>query len=163
MNVEMIRQVPLFADLTESDQSLIGNVFRSENRPRGSVIFSSGERANTLFLVESGYVRLMSDQGLVLATLGPGSVLSEAEFLRGVDHVMGAVAASDVAVLALPDDGLRRLIQKHPQVGVTLSLSFDEQIVQMEDYLTDQLARTDLLGDLPASVLLWSRWGQAPW
>ncbi|MEZ4636673.1 MAG: cyclic nucleotide-binding domain-containing protein [Caldilineaceae bacterium] len=36
---------------------------------------------------------------------------------------------------------------------MTLSLAFDEQIVQMEDCLTDQLARTDLLGDLPAGVL----------
>ncbi|MBI1295234.1 cyclic nucleotide-binding domain-containing protein [bacterium] len=153
MNVELIRQVPLFAELTEPDQRLIGDSFRTESRPRGAVIYSSGERANTLFLVESGYVRLMSDQGMTLATLGPGSLLSEAEFLQGAEYQMGAVAAADVSLLALSDDALRRLIQKHPQVGVTLSLSYGEQLVQMEDYLTDRLARTELLGDLPASVL----------
>ncbi len=153
MNVELIRQVPLFAELTEPDQQLIGDSFRSESRPRGAVIYNSGERASTLFLVESGYVRLVGDQGLVLATLGPGSLLSEAEFLRGAEHHMGAVAAADVKLLALTDDSLRRLIHKHPQVGVTLSLSYGEQLVQMEDYLTDRLARTELLGDLPASVL----------
>ena len=104
-------------------------------------------------MIQSGYVRLIGEQSLVLATLGPGSLLSEAEFLRGADHVVSAVTAGDVELLALTDESLRRLIHKHPQVGVTLSLSFDEQVVQMEDYLTDRLAQTDLLGDLPASVL----------
>ncbi len=153
MNLELIRQVPLFADLAEADRSLIGGVFRSEKQPRGTVIFNSGERADTLFLIQSGYVRLIGEQSLVLATLGPGSLLSEAEFLRGADHVVSAVAAAEVELLALTDESLRRLIHQHPQVGVTLSLSFGQQVVQMEDYLTDRLAQTDLLGDLPASVL----------
>jgi CRP-like cAMP-binding protein len=153
VNVELIRRSPLFADLAEADGALIASIFRSENRARGSVIFNSGEKAHSLYLVESGFVRLVGANGMALATLGPGSLLGEAEFLRGADHVMSAVAAGDITLLAMTDESLRRLFQKHPEIGVLLTHSFGEQLVQMEDYLIDRLADTDLLGDLPPNIL----------
>ncbi|MBX2998429.1 MAG: cyclic nucleotide-binding domain-containing protein [Caldilineaceae bacterium] len=153
MNVELIRRTPLFADLAEADAAQVASIFRSENRARGSVIFNSGEKAHSLYLVESGFIRLIDANGMALATLGPGSLLGEAEFLRGADHVMSAIAAGDVSLLAMTDEALRRLFQKHPEVGVLLTHSFGEQLVQMEDYLIDRLAETDLLGDLPPNIL----------
>jgi CRP-like cAMP-binding protein len=153
VNVELIQYVPLFADLSEADLALIAGAFRLENRSRGTIIFNSGETAHTLYLVEAGFVRLISENGTVLATLGPGSLLGEAEFLRGTEHVMSAVTAGDVHLQVLTEEALRKLFQKHPNIGVLLSRTFGEQLVQMEDYLAERLAATDLLGQLPANVL----------
>ena len=153
MDVESIRNTPLFAGLTEAEQALIANAFRPETRAKGTIIYSSGKAADVLYLLESGFVRLLGENGVALATLGPGSLLGETEFLRGSDHVMGAVAAGDVRLWGLTDQALRRLFRQHPEVGVALSRVVGEQVVQMEDYLVDRLAATDLLGDLPQNLL----------
>jgi CRP-like cAMP-binding protein len=153
VNVELIRRTPLFADLAEADAAQIASIFRSENRARGTIVFNSGQQAMTLYLVESGFVRLIGANGMALATLGPGSLLGEAEFLRGAEHEMSAVAAGDVTLLAMTDESLRRLFKKQPEIGVMLTHSFGEQLVQMEDYLIDRLGDTDLLRDLPPNVL----------
>jgi CRP-like cAMP-binding protein len=153
VNVDLIRNVPFFSDLTESERALIAETFRQENQVRGITIFKSQQTADKLYLVESGFVRLMGENGMALATLGTGSLLGEAEFLRGTEYTMSAVAAGDVTLSYLTDEALRQLIKQHPNIGVILSHTFGEQIVQMEDYLLERLEATELLGDLPRNLL----------
>lgn len=153
MNVELIQDVPLFADLSDAELAHIAGAFRLEIQPRGTIIFNRGETARELYLVESGFVRLIGENNIALATLGPGSLLGEAEFLRGAHHAMSAVTAGDVRLQVLSDEALRKLFQKVPSTGVTLSRAFGEQLVQMEDYLAGRLASTDLLGSLQPNVL----------
>ncbi len=153
MNIDLIRNTPLFADLSEGQRSTIAAAFVQENRARGTVLYNSGEKATSLYLLHSGFIRLIGENGMALATLGPGSLLGESEYLRGMDHVMSAVAAGDVSLGSLSDVGLRKLLQQHPDIGITLSRSFGDQLVQMEDYLVGRLAATEFLGDLPRNLL----------
>jgi len=153
VKIDFIRNVPLFADLPEDDLAQIAGIMRQENRAKDTTLFRTGEPCEALLMVQSGFVRLMGENGLVLATLGPGSLLSEAEFLRGLDHATGAVAAGNLAMWSLHDDALRSLIRQKPQIGIALSRNFGEHVVQMEDYLVSCLANTQVLGDLPRNVL----------
>lgn len=153
VSLELIRNVPLFADLTADAQKEIAPLFHEEVMSKGNTLFERNRSADALYLVKSGFVRLINEQGASLATLGPGSLLGEAEFLRGDRHPMNAVAAGEVTLLRMTDSDLRGLIQRRPSVGLALSQSFGEQIAQMEEYLTQRLAETDLLGDLPPNLL----------
>ena len=153
MSVEILRATPLFHGLSDEELRELVVIFREENERSGAAIFRSDETCNELYLIRSGFVRLLDPDGSVLATLGPGSLLGEAEFLRGLAHNTGAVAASDVQMWALPDSNLRNLLQRHFNIGIKLSQNFGEQIAQMEDYLVARLARTRALGELPHKVL----------
>lgn len=153
MKIDFIRSVPLFADLAEEDLAQLAGVMRQENRSKGATVFSAGEACDALLLVQSGFVRLINENGIPVATLGPGSLLGEAEFLRGLEHTMGAVAAGDLEMWSLRDDALRTLLRQKPKIGIALSRNFGEHLVQMEDYLVARLADTKLLGDLPRNVL----------
>lgn len=153
MNIDLIRNTPLFAALPEAQQAKIAAAFVQETRPVGTALYKSGEKATSLYLLQSGFVRLMGDHGMALATLGPGSILGESEFLRGTDHIMSAVAAGDVTLGCITDAALRKLIQQNPEIGIGLSQSYGDQVVQMEDYLVGRLAATEFLGDLPRNLL----------
>ncbi len=153
MNNDLIRNVPLFADLAEADLAQIAGSMREESRAKGTTIHSAGEPCEDMLIVQSGFVRLLGENGVSLATLGPGSLLGEAEFLRGLDHTVSAVAVGDLTLWSLRDEALRELVKQRPRIGITLSRNFGEHVVQMEDYLVGRLAGTNLLGDLPRNVL----------
>lgn len=153
MSVEFLRATPLFNTLTDDELLEVETILREENQPGGSTLFRSDETCDDLYLLRSGYVRLLDQSGSALATLGPGSLLGEAEFLRGLPYNTSAVAAADVQMLALPDESLRHLLQSRFDIGIKLSQNFGEQIAQLEDYLVEQLANTPALGDLPRKVL----------
>jgi len=153
MSVEFLRATPLFHDLSETELEEIVSILREESQPGGATIFRSDENCSDLHLIRNGFVRLFDSNGSVLATLGPGSLLGEAEFLRGLAHNTSAVAASDVHLWSLPDSELRQLLQRQNGIGIKLSQNFGEQISQLEDYLVEQLVRTRALGGLPHRVI----------
>jgi len=153
VKIDFIRNVPLFADLAEDDLAQIAGIMRQENRTKGAAVYNTGEPCNALSMLQSGFVRLLGENGMPLATLGPGSLLGEAEFLRGLDHAMGAVAASDLMLWSLGDEALRGLLRQRPKIGIILSRNFGEHLVQMEDYLITRLGETNILADLPRNVL----------
>jgi CRP-like cAMP-binding protein len=153
MSVEFLRATPLFNDLSDTELSQVVSILREESQPGGATIFRSDETCSELYLVRSGFVRLFDSYGSVLATLGPGSLLGEAEFLRSLAHNTSAVAASDVHVWVLPDADLRQLLQSHYGIGIKLSQNFGEQISQLEDYLIEQLVNTEALRGLPEQVI----------
>lgn len=153
MSVEFLRATPLFHDLSDTELREIVSILRDENQSGGATIFRSDETCSKLYLIRSGFVRLFDSYGSVLATLGPGSLLGEAEFLRGLAHNTSAVAASDVHMWALHDNDLRHLLQSHYLIGIKLSQNFGEQISQLEDYLVEQLVRTPALAGLPDKVI----------
>ena len=153
MSVEFLRATPLFHDLSETELEEIVSILREESQPGGATIFRSDENCSDLYLIRSGFVRLFDSYGSVLATLGPGSLLGEAEFLRGLAHNTSAVAASDVHLWSLPDSELRQLLQRQNGIGIKLSQNFGEQISQLEDYLVEQLVKTRALGGLPHRVI----------
>ena len=153
MTVEFLRATPLFHDLSDTELGEIVSILREETHSGSATIFRSDETCSELYLIRSGFVRLFDSYGSVLATLGPGSLLGEAEFLRGLAHNTSAVAASDVQVWVLPDSDLRQLLQRSYGIGIRLSQNFGEQISQLEDYLVEQLVNTPALGGLPQKVL----------
>lgn len=153
MSVEFLRATPLFNGLSHDNLQEVASILRAEDQPDGSTIFQSGEPCEELYLLHNGFVRLLDPNGLVLATLGPGSLLGEAEFLRGLDYSTSAVAATAVQMWALPDVALRYLLQHQVHIGIKLGQNFGEQITQLEDYLVEQLADTQPLGDLPRKIL----------
>ncbi len=158
MNIESIRHVPLFAGLSDEELSLLSQAFQREEFQSGATVFAKGTPSQALHLIEEGFVRLVAGdpddpQAIALATLGPGSLLGEAEFLRGAAHTVSGLAASDAVLLSLSDQALRELIQRHPHIGVKLSQNFGALPVQMEAYLAQKLAATQALGELPNAVL----------
>lgn len=81
MTSQFTNRVPLFAGLGPPQLSAIEERFTTVQFGAGETIFKAGEPATRMFVIDSGYVRLVTDRGVALATLGPGSTLGDQDML----------------------------------------------------------------------------------
>ncbi len=149
----MLKEMPLFSFLSEADLEWIAERLRPQELAQGGRLFDIGDESNALYIVRSGWVRLTSANGEVLASLGPGSMLGEADMLRGHPRSSGAIAATPVELWTLTSDDLTDLIMRRPTVGITLSRNAGTHIVQMEAYLIARLRQVPGLGEADLDAL----------
>jgi CRP-like cAMP-binding protein len=150
---QLLEFAPLFMGLTEAERDVLAAGFVEGQAPANSALFNAGSNADSMLLIGKGFVRVTNDQGHVLATLGPGSIVGDAALFRGATHDVAATAVSDVEFWRLGDRKLRDLLIQNPSIGMKLSQNFGSQIAQMEDYLVQRLGRTKELAGLPVNTL----------
>ncbi len=153
MNARTLKETPLFSSLSEADLGQIAERLKPQALAQGGRLFDIGDEANALYIVRSGWVRLTSAGGEVLASLGPGSVIGEADMLRGHPRSSGAIAATSVELWTLTSDDLTDLIMRRPAIGITLSRNAGTHIVQVEAYLTARLRQVPGLGEADLDAL----------
>ncbi|RIK42505.1 MAG: hypothetical protein DCC55_08700 [Chloroflexi bacterium] len=153
MNSDLIRFAPVFLGLGDQERAGLMAGFASGRCAANTPLFSAGEQSEALYLLEKGFVRLVTANGQSLATLGPGSVLGEAALFRATTQDVNAIAVSDVEYWKLADRKLREIVLQQPMIGLKLSQNFGALIAQMEDYLVQRLGRTTELGNLPHHTL----------
>ncbi|HIQ04073.1 MAG TPA: cyclic nucleotide-binding domain-containing protein, partial [Anaerolineae bacterium] len=129
----------LFALLDDEEQARISERMQLLHFRAGDEIYTRGDTGNALYLIQSGWVQLAGPEKEVLASLGPGSLLGEADLFLSRPHSTHALAASDVEAWALSGGDLEETIIADPQIGVSLSQAFGSHIVQLERYLRQRL------------------------
>ncbi len=150
---ELMKLAPLFLGLSEAEQKIIAEQFTTAECKTGTPLFSTGEQSDALFLVGQGFVRLETEGGQSLATLGAGSILGESSLFRGKPYDVSAVAMADVQYWRLTDRQLRNILLEHPSIGIQLSQNSGGLLNQMDDFLVQLLSKSDELGNLPQHAL----------
>jgi len=118
----VLANTALFASLNGEQRALVAERMALETRHIGDLICAHGRPATAMYVVSSGWVRLMTEQLTVLANLGPGSLLGEADVLLARPFTVTAEAATDVALLALGANDLAEIIAAHPDIGRQLRI-----------------------------------------
>ena len=122
MKESVLANTALFASLNGEQRTLVAERMVLETRHSGDLICAHGRPATAMYVVSSGWVRLMTEQLTVLANLGPGSLLGEADVLLTRPFTVTAEAATDVALLALSANDLTEIISEHPEIGRQLRI-----------------------------------------
>ncbi len=145
MKEAMMENTPLFSVLTEEQRSIIASRMILANRSAGELIYQQGRPATALYLIKSGWARLVTDQYAVLANLSAGSLLGEADTISGRNYSTSAEAASDVTVWVLAANDLKAIMADYPEIGraVKRAVGLGE-----EQALVRHLRRLELLGGL---------------
>jgi CRP-like cAMP-binding protein len=152
--VNVIDSVPLFASLTDLQRSLIWERMVLEKRKAGEHLFKQGEPATRLYLIKSGWARLVSDQFAVLANVSQGSLLGDADLLLGHSHGTSAEALTDLEAWGLADDDLAEIVAQQPEIGLQFSAIYRATVVPLMRYLVERRLRpTPGMEELPESVL----------
>jgi CRP-like cAMP-binding protein len=132
-------RAPLFEGLGPSHQALLEERLHPVQFAPGEALFKAGQPAARMFLLESGRVRLTTERGQVLATLGPGSTLGDQDLLSGSLHATGAEAVGPVSAQALAASDLERLVQRDPNLGIALSRATRAPVAALSNYLLSRL------------------------
>lgn len=91
---------------------------------RGTTIFLQGERANAIFIVAEGWVKLyrMAPNGAeaVVGVFTKGASFGEAVAFRHAEYPVAAEAATDCTLIRIEADTLLREIRDNPEVAISI-------------------------------------------
>ena len=150
MKEAMMENTPLFSVLTEEQRSLIADRMVAETRRAGDLIFLQGRPATALYLIKSGWARLVTDQFAVLANLSAGSLLGDADVILGRNYTISAEAASDLALWVLGAADLKMIFTENPAIARALKTALgvsDDQAIERH------LRRLELMAGLSHAQL----------
>ncbi len=129
---ERLRAVPFFRGLPGAGLRALAASLAAEHHEAGDLIFREGDRADSLFLVESGLVEVRR-AGEALAVLGPGSFVGELGLLLGEPRSADLVSVADSTLLALHRADVDRLLDEHPSIAVEISRELGRRLVRTNE------------------------------
>lgn len=150
MKETLMGNAPVFSVLTEEQRATIADRMTLESRRAGDMIFQQGKPATALYLIQSGWARLVTDQLMVLANVSVGSLMAGADVIAGRNYSTSAEAATDLTMWALSASELRAIIAQHPEIGRKLKMSLGLDETQT---LERHLRRMELFAGLTSSQL----------
>ena len=107
---------------------------------RGQVIYAPGQPNRALFVLREGRVRIyrtFQGKELTLAVVRPGTMFGEMDFAGRRSHRACAQALEPSELLLMRHADLRRLISRHPEVGMRLIEMLDERLRRQEERMTE--------------------------
>lgn len=106
----------------------------------GEVLFDAGQAAETFYVVQAGEVMLVEDgetEGTprLVARLGPGDSIGEADALLGRNRTARAIAVTDARLLRLDRDTFRGMCLARPDIAVRVMERLAGRVASLEQRL----------------------------
>ncbi|HLG71015.1 MAG TPA: Crp/Fnr family transcriptional regulator [Chloroflexota bacterium] len=137
----VLAHVPLFSGLAPDELETLGRSLRPRRYARGDLIFQQGDPGDTLYVIESGEVKvvLTSADGreAILTILGPGHFFGELSLLDSEPRSADVIAKEDCALLALRRDDFQAFLNAHPHAAITLLAVLSRRLRATDDLLHD--------------------------
>ena len=151
---ERLRQVRLFAELTDDDLVRICQGVEDRALTPGEVLFSEGERGDTAYVVVSGQVEIIKAMGrreTLLAMRGPGDVIGEMALLQEAPRIASVRARIATDLLTIPKSVLDGLLATSPSAVRSVFRTLLDRLRETNDRQR-QTERMAQLGTLTAGV-----------
>ncbi len=144
--IALLRRVPLFSDLADSDLEMVSAVAIPRSFPKGVRVFHEGDESDACYIVREGDLRVTREhsdgRAIALATLGPGDFFGELAMLDGQARSASVEALSDAELLALPASDMRRLLGEHSEITVKLIAALTRRLRETNERITRQSFQT---------------------
>jgi len=145
-NVELLRRVPLFSELSEPELERIAQVAVPRSYPKGVRVFHEGDRSDACYVVRSGDLRVTREhsdgRAIALAALGPGDFFGELAMLDGEARSASVETLSDAELLALPAGDMRRVIAEHGDIAAKLIAALTRRLRETNERVARQSFQT---------------------
>jgi len=112
----MVARVPLFAQLEASEVAEIMKLLQSHKYPAGSIILRPGDRAESMYFINEGSVRVEARGGEVVS-LHEGDHFGEMALIEKRRRRVAVVAQTDCLLLQLDAQDFEYLLATHSHVA----------------------------------------------
>jgi CRP-like cAMP-binding protein len=132
---QLLRRMPLFAELDAQQVQLIAAQLREETYEPGAVIIRQGEIGETFYVIESGRVQISVTQDgeeRVVAERGPGEYVGEIALLLEVPRTATVKALTGTHMLTLHKSDFDRLVVSHLYVSHGLERETSRRMIDLE-------------------------------
>lgn len=118
----ILRHVPFFTMLSETDIERINQRFRDQGFEAGQPIYYAGDSATRLYVVATGKVKQMrhtlTGQDVLLDILAEGDFFGSLAILGDSTYRDTALAQTMVCVLSIDAEGFHEILQTYPPVAL---------------------------------------------
>lgn len=134
-----IRKIPLLSNLTEKEVEAVSAGVTSKKYKKGDLIFSTGDKADRLYIVCSGkmkiYTYLPDGREQILYIYGEGDFVGAFNLLKEDEYLYNAVALEDTVVSTLAKKKFDEIAMKNPKITLKLLEKAYERIRWAEDLI----------------------------
>ena len=159
--IAALRRCALFARVDDRSLAMCAASLRVRRFRRGETIFHQADPGDTLFIVESGSVKIVlpspeGEEGAIIATLGRGDFFGELALLDGAARSATAVAVEATETLALRREAFESLIDTEPALRRALFAGLTAELRRLTGHV-EELHFLDLPGRLAARLVRLAR------
>lgn len=152
----LLRNVPLFSVLPESQLALLTGVVTRKSFPRGTVIIAAGDPTESLFVVISGRMKVMmsDDEGreVILAILGTGEYFGEMGLVDDSPRSASVVALEACELLTLAKRDFKHCLQDNFDMAMTVMRGLVKRLREADKKI-GSLALMDVYGRVARLLL----------
>ena len=123
-DINLLREVPIFGDLTEEALLTISKLAVRRTFPRSTLIVLEESHAETLYIIELGSVKItrLNEEGreVILAMLGPSEFFGEMALLDGQGRSANVMALEDTTLVTLSRRDFLDVLGQYPSISIQL-------------------------------------------
>ena len=154
--IEILKKVPLFAELGEDALALLAARLRHRKLPPGTPVVYKGDPAGPLYLIASGRVKVhqatAGGDEVILELLGPGNFFGDMSLLDGQPRSADVSTLAATELLLLEGEALRAIITEQPAVAWTLLRILSQRLRDQNDR-AEMLMTRDVAGRVADRLL----------
>ena len=156
MDLDFLRSVNIFSDLSESELAGIQDICTTRKYPKNSMIILEEEMGDVVFIVMTGTVKItrVNDEGkeVILAMLGAGEVFGEMAILDGESRSANALSQENCEVVTINREDFLNLLKINNQVSLNLMTEFAIRL-RKSDQQIEALSLDDAEHRIGVSIL----------
>jgi CRP/FNR family transcriptional regulator, cyclic AMP receptor protein len=137
----VLRQTDLLRSAPPGDLAAVAAASRERRLRRGQVVFTTGDRSDTLIVVISGRVKVVvrsADGGeLTLTVIQPGGMFGEIGIADGGPRSADAETLEESRLLFVPSELIQELSSRVPSVAQALMRSIAASLRRLTDAASD--------------------------
>ncbi len=118
--IEILKQIPFFAPLSDEDLEVIGKNIKMEYFPAEHVIFNEGEMGEVMYVIKRGEVEILRNNRII-ATLKDNGFFGEMALVSDVPRNASIKTLCDVEALTLNKADFKHILESNPGIASMVS------------------------------------------
>ncbi len=134
-----LRSVPIFADVEGSDLQFINEIASEIDFAAGEVIFEEHDEGDSLYLIESGSVKVVTgkDREITLTILRERDSFGEMSILDRSPRSASVIVETHARLLTITHDDFHTLLFARPQIAFSLFKTLNNRLRILSNKFTD--------------------------
>jgi CRP/FNR family cyclic AMP-dependent transcriptional regulator len=118
----IIKEIELFKGIDQNIMNEIVDICTKKTYAKETVIFEKGEKANRLFILVEGTVKLRITNGgtITYSLTDLGDIFGWSCMLESGHYTASAVCATQLTALEIQRDAMDKLLNRHPHAGIKI-------------------------------------------
>jgi CRP/FNR family cyclic AMP-dependent transcriptional regulator len=151
-----LKSVPMFATFREDQLHTLATVVTRRSVPRGSVIMAEGDRADFLYIVVSGRLKVMMGEAdgkeVILTIIGPGEIFGEMGLIDNSPRSASVIAMEPCELLSVSQRAFKKFLVENVEMAMTVMRVLVRRL-RAADRKIGSLAMLDVYGRVARLLL----------